>query len=40
VLAGGHVAALLEVARKRQLEPIDLADDGEGNWTASADERD
>jgi hypothetical protein len=26
-----HVAALLEVARKRQQEPIDLEDDGDGN---------
>jgi hypothetical protein len=39
-LQGSHVAALLEVARKRQLEPIDLADDGDGTWTQSNDERD
>ena len=28
-LNGSHVEALLAVARKRQLEPIDLADDGD-----------
>jgi hypothetical protein len=32
-LNGSHVAALLEQARKRQQEPIDLADDGDGNWS-------
>jgi Terminase small subunit len=31
-LNGSHVAALIEQARKRQQEPIDLADDGDGNW--------
>jgi len=30
-LNGSHIAALLEVARKRQQEPIDLEDDGDGN---------
>jgi phage terminase small subunit len=40
-LQGSHVAALLEVAKRRQLEPIDLADDGDGNWKQSErDERD
>jgi hypothetical protein len=40
-LQGSHVAALLEVARKRQLEPIDLADDGDGNWKQdTSEERD
>jgi hypothetical protein len=39
-LQGSHVAALLEVARKRQLEPIDLADDGDGNWKQSEREDD
>jgi phage terminase small subunit len=40
-LQGSHVAALLEVARRRQQEPIDLADDGDGNWKEQdRDERD
>jgi hypothetical protein len=42
-LQGSHVAALLEVAKRRQLEPIDLADDGDGTWSekgSSSDERD
>ena len=30
-LNGSHIAALLEQARKRQQEPIDLEDVGEGN---------
>ena len=29
-LNDSHIAALLELARKRQTEPIDLVDDGEG----------
>jgi hypothetical protein len=32
-LNDSHITALLELARKRQAEPIDLEDDGEGNWT-------
>jgi hypothetical protein len=39
-LQGSHVAALLEVARRRQLEPIDLKDDGDGTWSSKEDERD
>ena len=40
-LNGSHVAALLEQARKRQQEPIDLADDdGDDNWSSERDERD
>ena len=35
-----HVQALLEIARKRQAEPIDLEDDGDGNRKQDADERD
>ena len=35
-----HVQALLELARKRQAEPIDLEDDGDGNRKQDADERD
>jgi len=39
-LNGSHVAALLEQARKRQLEPIDNSDDGDDNGTQRQDERD
>jgi len=35
-----HVQALLEIARRRQAEPIDLEDDGDGNRKQDADERD
>ena len=35
-----HVQALLEQARKRQLEPIDNSDDGDDNGTQRQDERD
>ena len=37
-LTGSHVQALLEVAKRRQAEPIDLKDDGEGNWKTSTDD--
>jgi len=39
-LNGSHVAAMLEQARKRQLEPIDNSDDGDDNGTQRQDERD
>ena len=36
-LNDSHIAALLELARKRQAEPIDLADDDAANSTRSDD---
>ena len=33
-----HIAALIEIARKRQLEPVDLADDSPHNQSTHDDE--
>ena len=35
-LNDSHITALLELARKRQAEPIDLADDSQGRSTTTS----
>lgn len=40
VLSDSHVSALIEIARRRQAEPIDLEDDSRGHTDGHSDIRD